>query len=220
MRSRRLNENPPAVLAGKVKMKKSSGKKRLALVGQKFGRLTVKKDAGLKGWECLCLCGKTTFVITNKLRSANTRSCGCFLAEVRGKNNRRHGMTGTRIYKVWCGMLARCNIPSATGYEKYGARGITVCKRWLSFENFYADMGDAPAGLQIERKDNSLGYSPENCTWGTVKQQALNRRSTVWIEYNGKKQCRSDWAREIGITEQKLTYLMKKGLTLNEIFTR
>jgi hypothetical protein len=72
-------------------------------------------------------------------------------------------------------MKSRCDIPSSTRFDRYGARGITYEPRWAVFENFLADMGPKPPGLTLERRNNNLGYSKENCYWATWDQQALNK---------------------------------------------
>lgn len=84
-----------------------------------------------------------------------------------------------RLKSRWENMKQRCNNPNNQGYKNYGGRGIKVCGRWHSFENFYADMGDCPEGLTLERKDNDGNYEPGNCRWATWKEQGKNKRRPV-----------------------------------------
>lgn len=94
--------------------------------------------------------------------------------------NYKHGLTrkGSVVpeYKVWSGMIQRCSNPNNSAYSYYGGRGISVCKRWKSFENFYSDMCPRPFNLTLERINNDLGYSPDNCKWATKKEQSKNKR--------------------------------------------
>lgn len=109
-------------------------------------------------------------------------------------------MPSSPTYSTWSGMKARCGNPTNISYRKYGARGITVCERWMEFRNFLADMGERPAGTTLDRIDTTGNYEPGNCRWATPKQQRHNSRQTVEIlEHNGRRQCLTDWSKEVGI---------------------
>lgn len=145
--------------------------------GNRFGRLVViqkvtSKDKSGAWWLCLCDCGATIELSSNKLRTEHTKSCGCLKRDIAHTINRRHGMSRTRTYKTWKEMRARCAKPQKWQYKYYGAKGINVCKRWESFELFYADMGDRPEGTSIDRINPEGDYEPTNCRWATPKQQA------------------------------------------------
>ncbi len=86
------------------------------------------------------------------------------------------GYKTSPTYNSWAGMKQRCNDPNATSYPRYGALGITVCARWMKFENFLADMGVRPESKTLDRKDTKGNYTPENCKWSTLSEQALNQR--------------------------------------------
>jgi len=184
------------------------------LTGQRFGRLVVLSRAkndndGKARWSCLCDCGVTAIVQRSTLRRGESKSCGCLKKELAAEAKTTHGMHRTPIYKTWSDMKTRCLNENDTNYKYYGGRGITVCERWLEFENFYADMGDKPEGLTIERRNNDKGYSPGNCYWATHSEQQRNTRINRMIRYNGKKQCLSAWAEETGIHCDTLRYRLK-----------
>jgi len=153
----------------------------LDLTGQSFGQLIVVKRANKPGegpveWVCKCSCGNDTLVISANLRNGTTKSCGCIRRKLSKEKFKTHGMTKTRTYRIWNSMKTRCLNKKATNYEWYGGIGVTICDRWMSFENFYEDMGEAPEKHSIDRIDVTKGYSPENCRWSTAKEQSLNKR--------------------------------------------
>lgn len=146
------------------------------ITGQRFGRLVVIGYAGHGRWLCACDCGRQARPIKYHLRNGDTRSCGCLYRESIGNRTRTHGLGHTRLNWVWSAMIQRCTNPNNKRWESYGGRGITVCARWRSFENFLADMGKRPRGLTLERLNNDKGYEPANCAWRSHTNQANNRR--------------------------------------------
>ena len=132
----------------------------------------------------------------------------------------KHGHYGTPTYISWAQMKSRCLNPKNIGWHRYGGRGIQVCERWKSFENFLADMGTKPRGASLERVNNDGHYEPSNCRWATKREQALNRRSTHWLEHNGKRMSIRGWALEIGISEDALGQRIKAGWSLDRALTR
>ena len=159
--------------------------KFIDLSGRRYRRLTVIKlshrDArGTIHWLCRCDCETHIIVGRGDLQQGRTRSCGCLKKEITRLRSTKHGHANrsgrSGAYRSWVAMLQRCT--NQTNAKNYSDRGIVVCKRWLKFENFFADMGERPPGLTLERSNNELGYKPSNCCWATRSAQMRNQRRT------------------------------------------
>lgn len=138
------------------------------------------------------------------------------------KHKIKHGMINTKTYHSWATMKQRCLNPNNPDYKYYGNRGIEVCKKWMSFENFYRDMGERPENKSLDRISNSGNYELSNCCWSTQKEQTNNKRNNRLITYKGRTQNISQWAKEINIPYsnlyQRLTkynWSIKRSLSIN-----
>lgn len=137
-----------------------------------------------------------------------------------GKLNITHNKSKEPIYHVWRSMLSRCYYKKDKYYISYGARGITVCDVWHTFEGFYKDMGNRPKGMTLDRIDNNKGYYKENCKWSTLTEQANNRRSNRVITYKNKTLTLIQWSKEMGISydvlKKRISY---KNWNIDKILT-
>lgn len=183
-------------------------KTRLNLVGRVFGRLSVVDLLGSNlnrhYWRCSCACGGIVDVCTSSLMNGNTKSCGCVAPEKTRARNKTHGLSEHPLYGVWQRMLQRCEDTNCGDYAYYGARGISVCAEWHDFQVFLRDVGERPAGLTLDRKDNNEGYGPDNFRWATRLEQMQNTRSTRKLTYRGETRSIPAWAREFGIQPSTL----------------
>lgn len=179
-------------------------KKRIDLSGHRYGKFrvveyarthTTKSGSKIAVWRCQCDCGNYAEVYACNLRSGNSKCCGCTRAQSLLKCRTTHGKTKTPEYTVWLNMIARCHNKNHKSYKNYGGRGISVCKRWKSFENFLQDMGERPTGCSLDRIDVDGNYSKDNCRWADGRTQSMNRRIDgtyrgVENPKNGVHQCR------------------------------
>lgn len=197
-----------------------SKQRRIVSSGDTFGRWTVLEECEIRkrtnaaGYEryysCRCLCGNVGLVPKNALISRASQSCGCLRQERAIAATRKHGMWRTRTYRAWQAMVFRCHKTWHKQYHSYGGRGILVCERWHEFENFLADMGIAPEGLEIDRVDNNKGYEPTNCRWATRFEQMANTRKTNHVVVEGKHLCLKSACRLTKIAPGSVYYRMTR----------
>ena len=192
------------------------------LTGKKFNRLTVlgfeRKDANsVNFWRCMCDCGNETVVRGYSLESGGTKSCGCLKREkAKPPMIIKHGMSDTRLYQCWKDMKGRCNRPTSARYYTHGARGITVCEEWLSFEPFYewAMENGYQDNLTLDRIDNDGNYEPSNCRWVTMEVQGNNRRTNRLVEYGGEEMTISELSKKTGVLNATLRSRLNRGASI------
>ena len=142
---------------------------------------------------------------------------GCTRAYCRSKGKPKR----SPAYQVWNGMKKRCDYTKAINYKNYGGRGITYDPVWASYKIFWKDMGEGyKEGLTLDRKDNDGPYSKENCRWITKKEQALNKRDTIFIEIDGEYKILAEWCRVYGVAYYSVWIPFRKGTPLKEVLER
>ncbi len=209
----------------------TSKRKLIDLTGQTFGKLTVLREdepsyiikrptnklQRTRYWVCQCVCGQQSSVRQSYLRNGHTTSCGCSFREALG-HRRTHGHAGDVTYNIWQGMLNRCRNPKVRIYKNYGGRGINVCERWRSFENFLEDMGERPSpNHSIDRRNNDGDYSPENCYWATRVEQNNNKRNNHVLTKDGHSLTLAQWSRLLQRHPTTLQRRLKRGLSIDEV---
>lgn len=193
-------------------------KPKLSLLGQKFGHLTVVGARGSDGhhtlWEVRCDCGNASVKIGAELRKKTrfcSHQCPLFAARLR-ENRATHSMSRHPAFAVWSSMLARCRNPRHRAYKNYGGRGIRVCPEWLTFVEFWDDMGQGyETGLTLDRIDNEAGYSRENCRWTTPETQCRNKRNNVVIPTPAGRMTVAEASERFGIGVTTIFYRIKSG---------
>ncbi len=210
------------------------GKPHNQLAGQSFGYLTAIRSTGSDKfgnaiWECLCCCGNLHSVTGTLLKRGHSKSCGCKKNEFLKESHTIHGFARTKEYRIWAGIKTRCTNPNATGYDRYGGRGILMCKEWMDdFNPFYEHIGPMPTSKHtVERIDNSKGYEPGNVRWATRIEQNNNMRSNRQLTLNGRTQNIGQWAKEIGICQTTLAgridkhgWSIEKALSTGKLLSR
>lgn len=188
-------------------------------IGEKFRVFAGKEKTGYARYRWFavfrCECG-LGFVA--RCRGDAAVSCGCVLrkdAAERAKTQshaKTHGLSESETYRTWCHIKDRCNNPNYKRYADYGGRGITVCERWRTFENFIEDMGVRPAATSIDRIDNNKGYSPGNCRWATRVEQARNVRTNVLLCIDGVTATIAEWnEKQSAVSYEGIRARLKRG---------
>lgn len=185
------------------------------LLNKRFGRLVVLEFSGFTPdrralWLCQCDCGQKKIMVGSHL-AGGTRSCGCISRERGREMLTTHSGSRTREYKIWRGILGRCENPEMPDYARYGGRGIRVCDRWHKFENFISDMGLSPPKHTIERQNVNGNYEPGNCRWATRKEQANNRRNSRMLTVGDITLTLAQWSDRTGLSWETLKHRMKIG---------
>jgi hypothetical protein len=196
------------------------------ITNKKYNKLTaIRLHQSLKitnksrqYWLFKCDCGKEKIICKDLVKRGQIKSCGC----IKGLNKVKHGFAKkskkSRIYNIWCSMRQRCNNRNNAKYSSYGGRGIKVCEKWNSFENFLEDMGEPTTSKHsIDRIDNDGNYKPLNCRWATSHQQANNTRNNIIIKYNGEEKTLSEWCLDKNIIYSKALYRLNNGYSVETI---
>lgn len=192
---------------------------------QRFGTVTTtanfqKAPNGGTKWEYRCDCGTIDWAWAEVLKRNPNFTCKQCRKKIIAAARLVHGGRYTAEYGVWQNMKTRCSNPHHKSFHSYGARGITVCERWNDFQNFIKDMGPRPPGLTIERIGNGGNYCPENCKWGTEEEQANNRRTNRFIEFQGERLSISQWSRKTGIHKSTIKQRLNRHLPPELIFSK
>lgn len=189
------------------------------MIGMTFGRLTITgitSDGRRSVFEVKCKCGAVKNVRRSHLVAGRTKSCGCLKPESIRAAHTTHGMTHSPIYAVWAAMVNR----ATKNHPNYAGRGIGICKEWLKFASFYADMGSGwRQGLSIERINNSIGYFPDNCRWATRNEQAQNTRKSLTVLLAGERINLTEACRRYGAIYTTMRHrIFKQGMDPDKAF--
>lgn len=181
---------------------------RLTLIVPRIGKTADGHLVGL----FRCICGTEITVAQSRVRNGYTKSCGCLATEISRSGATKHGMKGTPEYQSWSAMVTRCTNPNSKDFARYGAAGISVCEKWKSFTEFFADMGPRPDGTSLDRFPNGLGhYEPGNCRWATVSEQARNKKTFTIVNTPIGVMPLVDYAAAVGLTRGAAHLRMKRG---------
>lgn len=201
------------------------------LIGKKFGRLTVlsvanKTKYGYK-WNCVCDCGNKVVVLGTNLRKQNTMSCGCYQKDRARETQLKHGDSKrhntNRLYRCWCDMKTRTQNPNSACAKSYNKRGIKCCDEWAnSYESFkmWAINNGYNDNLTLDRINVDDGYYPKNCRWITIKEQARNKRNTVYYKNTPVSKLSEDFGLNYHTIMSAVYRGQGRGLNKNQILKK
>lgn len=211
----------------------SSSRRVKDLRGKRFERLLVVEYYGYRVnsvtgapisalWKVRCDCNpKVEFVTTAVyLRVGDIKSCGCYGQDLARTRATKHSRHGSPEYRSWQAMLTRCTNEKGQDYKDYGGRGIRVCERWQDFSAFLEDMGERPSLKHtLDRVDVDDHYYKENCRWASPEEQQLNKRGTIFVEYQGQRVPLRTLATSLGVPYHLLHGRLKRGWSLDRTIT-
>lgn len=184
-------------------------------------RKTAERERGYIVYECECLlCGKifkqNSGYLSRRFKNGLPTSCGCIM-----KHNHlyKHGLSNTRLHRIWDGIIQRCKDKKCPAYKNYGGRGITVCQEWLDdFMNFYnwAIENGYNDNLTIDRINVNSNYEPLNCRWIPKSEQSKNRRNVIYITYNGETNTMKYFAEKYNMSNRTLYTRIKRGWDIHK----
>lgn len=166
---------------------------------------------GERRWLFQCDCGEQRILEEYRVVKGAVKSCGCIRSETNAARNFRHGKSGSKIHGIWKKMLERCYNPNNRAFPYYGGRGIKVQESWHEFKNFYADVGDKPDNLELDRINNDGDYSFENVRWTTRKVNCNNKSNNTVLQINGTSKTISEWAEACGLPPKTLAARNRRG---------
>lgn len=167
-------------------------------------------------WEYRCICGKLLVRDSNAVNRGSPKSCGC------KKLNLSKDQTRKSLFRTYQNMITRCTRPVHSGFKNYGGRGIFICKSWNRFEVFkkWAIKNGFQIGLTIDRINVNKGYSPFNCRWVTRSYQAMNKRNSIYILYNGVNKSIGEWSKITGLHTSLIYSRKRAGMDNSTIFNK
>ena len=170
-----------------------------------------------KEWFCKCECGTESWCSASNIKSGKSKSCGCLHNELLTERNASHGECDTSLYKRWASMKGRSTRPN----KDYSNRGIDLCNEWMQFEPFrdWALSNGYHESLEIDRKDNDKGYSPDNCHWVTKKINGRNKRSNKLLTINGATKTVAEWSELSGVPYRTIQSRIKYGWNHNDLLS-